>query len=385
MRFFTIVGRHSTLKMLMLTVFMSMLRSFFIIMAMFLLMLFYAYAGVILFGMVKYGQAVNRHANFRSSSNALAVLFRIVTGEDWNEVMHDCMRSPPYCWYFEGAAYWETDCGIIMVLFIYFCSFYLTITYIVLNLLVEDALLSYADIRNFQTVWNIVDKEQKGYVVVRRVKFLLRLLKGRLEVDPEKDRLLFKHMCYEMEQLHNSDEVSFHDVLSMLSYRSVDIRKHLQLEELVQREELEYLIEEEVAKLTIRSWLEKCLRRMRQKEQNFSFINSLRAATAGLLSQRSSLGNAIADTAKKLIPTAKSPFERGNGRSSSIKIRPKPLTGVAESIEDLKKETSDLQMSPLHSNILNSTSSHSAAVLESEVYFETIDVKEWWNDAIRCG
>ncbi|KRZ43431.1 Sodium leak channel non-selective protein, partial [Trichinella pseudospiralis] len=424
MRFFTIVGRHSTLKMLMLTVFMSMLRSFFIIMAMFLLMLFYAYAGVILFGMVKYGQAVNRHANFRSSSNALAVLFRIVTGEDWNEVMHDCMRSPPYCWYFEGAAYWETDCGNYHGAIIYFCSFYLTITYIVLNLLVaiimenfslfysseEDALLSYADIRNFQTVWNIVDKEQKGYVVVRRVKFLLRLLKGRLEVDPEKDRLLFKHMCYEMEQLHNSDEVSFHDVLSMLSYRSVDIRKHLQLEELVQREELEYLIEEEVAKLTIRSWLEKCLRRMRQKEQNFSFINSLRAATAGLvepievpavveinkadvskksvgskLSQRSSLGNAIADTAKKLIPTAKSPFERGNGRSSSIKIRPKPLTGVAESIEDLKKETSDLQMSPLHSNILNSTSSHSAAVLESEVYFETIDVKEWWNDAIRCG
>ena len=41
----------------------------------------------------------------------------------------------------------------------------------------------------------------------------------------------------------------------MLSYRSVDIRKSLQLEELVQREELEYIIEEEVAKQTIRSWL----------------------------------------------------------------------------------------------------------------------------------
>ena len=36
--------------MLMQTVVMSVLRSFFIIMAMFLLMLFYAYAGVILFG-----------------------------------------------------------------------------------------------------------------------------------------------------------------------------------------------------------------------------------------------------------------------------------------------------------------------------------------------
>lgn len=58
-----------------------------------------------------------------------------------------------------------------------------------------------------------MDKEQKGSIPVERVKFLLRLLKGRLEVDPEKDRILFKHMCYEMERLHNGDEVSFHDVL----------------------------------------------------------------------------------------------------------------------------------------------------------------------------
>ncbi len=49
----------------------------------------------------------------------------------------------------------------------------------------------------------------------------------------------------------------------MLSYRSVDIRKSLLLEELLLREEQEYIIEEEVAKQTIRSWLEKCLRRMR--------------------------------------------------------------------------------------------------------------------------
>uniref|UniRef100_A0A183CKP1 Ion_trans domain-containing protein n=1 Tax=Globodera pallida TaxID=36090 RepID=A0A183CKP1_GLOPA len=60
MRFFTIAGRNSTLKMLMLTVVMSMFRSFFIIMAMVLLVLFYAYTGVILFGMVKYGQAVSK-------------------------------------------------------------------------------------------------------------------------------------------------------------------------------------------------------------------------------------------------------------------------------------------------------------------------------------
>ncbi len=49
--------------------------------------------------------------------------------------------------------------------------------------------------------------------------------------------------------------------------RSVDIRKALQPEELLAREELEYLIEEEVAKLTIRRWLDGCLRRIRERDQ----------------------------------------------------------------------------------------------------------------------
>ncbi|VDK63258.1 unnamed protein product [Anisakis simplex] len=294
--------------MLMLTVVMSMVRSLFIITAMFLLVLFYAYAGVILFGMVKYGQAVSKHVNFRSGKEALVVLFRSVTGEDWNDIMHDCMRSPPLCYYEEGINYWQTDCGNYFGAIIYFCSFYLIITYIVLNLLVgytllnhlifmfvkhisaviienfslfysseEDALLSYADIRNFQQVWNMVDVEQKRTIPVRRVKFLLRLLKGRLEVDPNKDRLLFKHMCYEMVRLHNGDDISFHDILNMLSYRSVDIRKSLQLEELLQREELEYIIEEEVAKQTIRSWLESCLRRIKaQQTKDVPLIAQLR-------------------------------------------------------------------------------------------------------------
>uniref|UniRef100_A0A914L7A2 Ion transport domain-containing protein n=2 Tax=Meloidogyne TaxID=189290 RepID=A0A914L7A2_MELIC len=309
LRFFTIAGRNNTLKMLMLTVVMSMFRSFFIIMAMVLLVLFYAYTGVILFGMVKYGQAVSKHVNFRSGSEALVVLFRSVTGEDWNDIMHDTSRSAPFCYWLPGANYWETDCGNYFGAIIYFCSFYLIITYIVRNLLVaiimenfslfysseEDALLSYADIRNFQMVWNAVDVEQKGQIPVRRVKFLLRLLKGRLEVDPNKDRLLFKHMCYEMEKLHNGDDVSFQDVLYMLSYRSVDIRKSLQLEELLQREELEYIIEEEVAKQTIKTWLEFCLRQMRspglppsqqQQQQQFTQQKQLQQQTA---SSRSSV------------------------------------------------------------------------------------------------
>nr|CAD7590188.1 unnamed protein product [Timema genevievae] len=290
LRFFTITGKHATLKMLMLTVGVSVCKSFFIIFGMFLLVFFYALAGTILFGTVKYGEGIGRRANFESPVTGVAMLFRIVTGEDWNKIMHDCMVQPPYCT--PANNYWETDCGNFTASLVYFCSFYVIITYIVLNLLVaiimenfslfysneEDALLSYADIRNFQNTWNVVDIHQRGVIPVRRVKFILRLLKGRLEVDPQKDRLLFKHMCYELDRLHNGEDVTFHDVLNMLSYRSVDIRKALQLEELLAREEFEYIIEEEVAKQTIRTWLEGCLKKIRavSKQQN-SLIDGLRA------------------------------------------------------------------------------------------------------------
>ncbi|XP_060526683.1 sodium leak channel NALCN isoform X2 [Cylas formicarius] len=290
LRFFTITGKHTTLKMLMLTVGVSVCKSFFIIFGMFLLVFFYALAGTIIFGTVKYGEGIGRRANFQSPVTGVAMLFRIVTGEDWNKIMHDCMIQPPYCT--PAANYWETDCGNFMGSLVYFCTFYVIITYIVLNLLVaiimenfslfysneEDALLSYADIRNFQNTWNVVDIHQRGVIPVRRVKFILRLLKGRLEVDPQKDRLLFKHMCYELERLHNGEDVTFHDVINMLSYRSVDIRKALQLEELLAREEFEYIIEEEVAKQTIRTWLEGCLKKIRStSKQHNSLIAGLRA------------------------------------------------------------------------------------------------------------
>lgn len=109
LRFFTITGKHTTLKMLMLTVGVSVCKSFFIIFGMFLLVFFYALAGTILFGTVKYGEGIGRRANFGSPVTGVAMLFRIVTGEDWNKIMHDCMVQPPYCT--PGNNYWETDCG----------------------------------------------------------------------------------------------------------------------------------------------------------------------------------------------------------------------------------------------------------------------------------
>ena len=55
------------------------------------------------------------------------------------------------------------------------------------------------------------------------MKYLLRLLRGRLEVDLEKERLLFKHMCYELERQHGGADVTFHDVLRFVPSKFSDL------------------------------------------------------------------------------------------------------------------------------------------------------------------
>lgn len=62
LKFMTFEFRNikATLKMLMLTIIVSFFKSFFIIVGMFLLMLVYAFAGVILFGCVKSGHDLGR-------------------------------------------------------------------------------------------------------------------------------------------------------------------------------------------------------------------------------------------------------------------------------------------------------------------------------------
>lgn len=275
-RFLTLSGKHDTLKMLMLTVVMSLVKSFFIIAVLAVLMLSYALAGVVLFGTVKYGEVLNRNANFKRCLNAMILLFRITTGEDWNKIMHDCMLVEPYCT--ENANFWESDCGFPVAARMYFMSFYLIVTFVFLNLFIaviienfslfyssdEDSLISNTDLRDFQLTWNLVDKNRRGVLTVRQAKLVLRLLKGRLEVDS--GSLLFKHMCCEIEKLRNGGEVSFHDVIGVLAYRSVDISRSLELEELLEREELEYQIEEEVAIQTIRDWFVNLRRKRAERE-----------------------------------------------------------------------------------------------------------------------
>merc|ERR1719424_704846 len=81
-----------------------------------LFMLFFVYGiiGMQVFGNVKFGEQIGPHANFRYVSNAMLLMFRVITGENWNRVMADCRVQPPACTNYEtemDGYYLPNDCG----------------------------------------------------------------------------------------------------------------------------------------------------------------------------------------------------------------------------------------------------------------------------------
>lgn len=62
--FLIFFGKYDILKMLMLIVVMLLVKSFFIIVVLVVFMFSYVLVGVILFGIVKYGEVLNCYVNF---------------------------------------------------------------------------------------------------------------------------------------------------------------------------------------------------------------------------------------------------------------------------------------------------------------------------------
>jgi len=85
----------------------------------------YALLGMSFFGKLPLGVGknglLNEHANFQSFHVSMLTLFRMSTGESWNGIMHDCMEVYPVAW-------------------IYFTSFILFGSYMILNLLIAIVL-----------------------------------------------------------------------------------------------------------------------------------------------------------------------------------------------------------------------------------------------------
>eukprot|EP01062_Namystynia_karyoxenos_P015967 TRINITY_DN1582_c0_g3_i1.p1 TRINITY_DN1582_c0_g3~~TRINITY_DN1582_c0_g3_i1.p1 ORF type:complete len:2340 (+),score=847.86 TRINITY_DN1582_c0_g3_i1:111-7130(+) len=152
----------------------------------FLLLLFFIYAvlGMNLYAKVKRGEYLTHHANFETFWRASLLLMRVVTGENWNGVMHETMVQEPECNVpINGTK--PDDCGNFFAPF-YFMTFILLATFILTNLfvaiildnfkttiLMEKGELRMKDLHRFIDIWSEFDPDATLRMPTAKFRHLL--------------------------------------------------------------------------------------------------------------------------------------------------------------------------------------------------------------------
>lgn len=106
----------------------------------------YAILGVGLFRGVKRGEFLTENAHFDDLGVATLTLFRCMTGESFNGIMHDCMIQPPYCDEASG------NCGHPVLSPLYFISFTVLCGFVLLNMLVASVVSNYAEMDSLSSL-----------------------------------------------------------------------------------------------------------------------------------------------------------------------------------------------------------------------------------------
>lgn len=167
---------------------------------MFLVMFVYAIIGVQIYAGVRLGTHLDEHANFKDIATAMLTLFRFTTGEAWNDVMYDVMVEPikgtaPYPYgescvedftyemLVEARAFKGDDTLTIgctpgvQVTYMYFLSYMLVTTYVLLNLFVavilegfeeaterHSSAITKEDLVHVARIWQGFDASASGYI-----------------------------------------------------------------------------------------------------------------------------------------------------------------------------------------------------------------------------
>ena len=159
-----------------------------------ILMVFFVFAvvGMQLFGRIqlKEDTNINRNNNFQNFPNAVILLFRCATGEDWHRVMEDCMPGKachnPLDENGDPINPEEiNECGSILAM-PYFIMFYMICAFLILNLFVavimdnfdyltrDWSILGPHHLDEFKRIWSDYDPEAKGRIKHLDVVQLLR-------------------------------------------------------------------------------------------------------------------------------------------------------------------------------------------------------------------
>ena len=114
---------------------------------MFLVLFIFAMLGTSLYSETKFQAKLGPHSNFRSFSSSSKLIYQILVGEEWQDLMTECWIQPPYCTQrFDG--YEFGDCGFVSITPFYFISLKVLCDLMILNLLVGMILDNLSAIMN---------------------------------------------------------------------------------------------------------------------------------------------------------------------------------------------------------------------------------------------
>ncbi|XP_032894259.1 voltage-dependent L-type calcium channel subunit alpha-1C [Amblyraja radiata] len=160
--------------------------------ALLIVMLFFIYAviGMQVFGKIANNDAnhINRNNNFQTFPQAVLLLFRCATGEDWQEIMLSCLPRKPY----EGEQLEDDLSSGTNFAYFYFVSFYMLCAFLIINLFVavimdnfdyltrDWSILGPHHLDEFKRIWAEYDPEAKGRIKHLDVVTLLRRIQPPL-------------------------------------------------------------------------------------------------------------------------------------------------------------------------------------------------------------
>lgn len=203
-RIIRLVKASKSIRQILLTLYIALPGLSNVASILFLMLFIYATMGVQMFAKVAFTDNIDAHANFQDFLTAVLFLLRAATGEAWDYCMHDlaaqsdgCVDDPPYdpemCGFndFEGCKPLN-GCGN-SVAYVYFCTFTLLITYVMLNLTIavilegfsasqedEEPLFEPELLEEFQYKWADIDKKAKGMVYITKLMTLVSILEPPL-------------------------------------------------------------------------------------------------------------------------------------------------------------------------------------------------------------
>jgi hypothetical protein len=247
-----------------------------------MLIFLFGILGMQYFSSLGHRSGINRHNNFKNAWNSWLLLFRVLTGENWQIVFRDCTVEPPMCTpdvevqLLLGNPTAQGNCGNRIFAYFFFDVFFFLGNKLLLTFFITVLLDSFTTIKmnfvlsedhlvSYQRIWRDLDPLGRGEIPIWKLKELLERL--HLDNNPLGLSMLaseIKFRCVRIELLENScdDAIKFEDVVATLALHAVGAHGLPFIEMLKRQEKLSYYSQlAAVGQIAVKFKMAKLLRR----------------------------------------------------------------------------------------------------------------------------